>query len=141
MTPRPPARITGRNKILIVEDDRKIAMALALRLRAAGQDVLLACDALAAVITARKYGPDLVLLDICLPAGDGFLVAERIQSLLPALTPVIFLTASRQPGLREEAMALGAAGFLEKPFEVEELIATIRDALNPPKKPESKMLG
>jgi len=101
----------------------------------------LACDALAAVITARKYRPDLVLLDICLPAGDGFLVAERIQSLLPALTPVIFLTASRQPGLREEAMALGAAGFLEKPFEVEELIATIRDALNPPKKPESKMLG
>jgi PleD family two-component response regulator len=59
MTPRPPARITGRKKILIVEDDRKIALALALRLRAAGQDVLLAYDALAGVITARKYGNEI----------------------------------------------------------------------------------
>jgi DNA-binding response OmpR family regulator len=141
MTPGSPARITGRKKVLIVEDDRKIAMALALRLQAAGQDVLLAYDALAGVITARKHRPDLVLLDICLPAGDGFLVAETIQSLLPTVTSIIFLTASRQPGLREKATSLGAAGFLEKPFEVEELIAAIQNALNPQEKSECKMLG
>jgi len=131
-TPKPPAKITGRNKILIVEDDRKIALALALRLRAAGQDVILAYDAISALDSVIKNQPDMVLLDICLPGGSGLVVAERIQNLAPRFTPIIFLTASRQPGLREKAMALGAAGFLEKPFEADELIVAIQNALNPP---------
>jgi DNA-binding response OmpR family regulator len=131
-TPQPPARITGKNKILIVEDDRKIAMALAVRLRAAGQDVLLAHDALTGLDSAIKNQPDLLLLDIGLPAGSGLVVAERIQTLVPKHTPIIFLTASRQPGLRDKTMALGAAGFLEKPFEAGELMAAIQNALAPP---------
>ena len=126
---RPP-RITGKNKILIVEDDRKIAMALTLRLRAGGQDVLLAYDAVTGLDSAIKNQPDLVLLDIGLPAGNGLVVAERIQILVPRLTPIIFLTASRQPGLREEAIALGAAGFLEKPYNSENLLTTIENALS-----------
>jgi DNA-binding response OmpR family regulator len=130
-TPKTPATITGRKKILIVEDDRKIAMALALRLRAAGQDVLSAYDALTGLNSAIKNRPDLVLLDIGLPAGSGLLVAEMIQTLAPKFTPIIFLTASRQPGLREKALALGAAGFLEKPFEADELMAAIQNALKP----------
>ena len=131
-SPKPPATITGRKKILIVEDDRKIAMALTLRLRAGGQDVLLAYDAVTGLDSAIKNQPDLVLLDIGLPAGSGLLVAEMIQTLAPKLTPIIFLTASRQPGLRDKAMALGAAGFLEKPFEAGELMAAIQNALTPP---------
>lgn len=134
-SPQWPARISGKNKILIVEDDRKIAMALALRLRAAGQEVIFAYDALTGLDTAIKNQPDLVLLDIGLPAGNGLLVAERIQNLVPKYTRIIFLTASRQPGLRDKAMALGAAGFLEKPFEAGELLATIQNALNPPDNP------
>ena len=130
-TPKAPVTITGKNQILIVEDDRKIAMALALRLRAAGQDVLSAYDALTGLDSAIKNQPDLVLLDIGLPAGSGLLVAEMIQTLAPKLTPIIFLTASRQPGLREKALALGAAGFLEKPSEADELMAAIQNALNP----------
>jgi DNA-binding response OmpR family regulator len=130
-TPKTPATITGKNRILIVEDDRKIALALALRLRAAGQDVLSAYDALTGLDSTLKHQPDLVLLDIGLPAGSGLLVAEMIQTLAPRHTPIIFLTASRQPGLREKALALGAAGFLEKPFEADELMAAIQNALNP----------
>jgi DNA-binding response OmpR family regulator len=134
-TPKPPARITGKNKILIVEDDRNIAMALALRLRTAGQDVLLAHDALTGLDSAIKNRPDLVLLDIGLPAGSGLVVAERIQNLVSRYTPVIFLTASRQPGLREKAMNLGAAGFLEKPYNAEDLMAAIENALHPSNDP------
>jgi DNA-binding response OmpR family regulator len=129
--PKPRVTITGRNKLLIVEDDRKIALALALRLRAAGQDVLLACDALTGLDSAIKNQPDLVVLDIGLPAGSGLLVAEMIKNLAPRFTPIIFLTASRQPGLRDKALALGAAGFLEKPFEADELMAAIQNALKP----------
>jgi DNA-binding response OmpR family regulator len=133
--PKRPATLAGRNEILIVEDDREIAMALAVRLRAAGQDVLLAYDALTGLDSAIKNQPDLVLLDIGLPAGSGLLVAEMIKTLVPKRTPIIFLTASRQPGLRDKALALGAAGFLEKPFEAGELMAAIQNVLNPPGDP------
>ena len=129
-TSKPPVMITGRNKILIVEDDRRITMALATRLRAAGQDVVLAYDASTGVDSAVKDQPDLILMDINLPGGSGLIAAQRIQSMVPKLTPIIFLTASQQPGLREKALALGAAGFLMKPYDPQELLGTIQNALS-----------
>ena len=125
---RPPSKIAGK-KILLVEDDRKIAMALGVRLQHAGVEVLVAHDAPAGLATALKERPDLVLLDIGLPGGGGLKLIEQLHSMGRSMTPVIFLTASRRPGLQEEAMALGASGFLEKPFEAEELIAAIEHAL------------
>ncbi len=116
-------------KILIVEDDPNIAKALSIRLKNAGYEVNVAPDALTAVETAVKRVPDLVLLDISLPAGDGFTVAERIQSLIPTATPLIFLTASKKPGLREKAKELGAAAFFQKPYEVDDLLGAIQVAL------------
>lgn len=116
-------------KVLIIEDDRKIAMALGLRLKAAGYEALMAYDAITGVNSAVQNKPDLVLLDISMPAGNGFTVAERIQTLVPTPTPIIFLTASKQPGLRERAEALGAAGFFEKPYEADALLNTIKSTL------------
>jgi DNA-binding response OmpR family regulator len=116
-------------KILVIEDDRKIALALATRLKAAGYDTSLAYDAVTGVSSAMKLKPDLVLLDISMPAGDGFGVAKRIQTLVPSLTPIIFITASKQPDLRKKAQELGAAGFFEKPYDSEELINSIQQAL------------
>jgi DNA-binding response OmpR family regulator len=116
-------------KILIVEDDPNIAKALSIRLKNAGYEVSVAPDALTAVEVAVKKEPDLVLLDISIPAGNGFTVAERIQSLLPTATPLIFLTASKKPGLRERAKELGAAAFFQKPYEAEDLLGAIQLAL------------
>jgi DNA-binding response OmpR family regulator len=116
-------------KILIVEDDQNIAKALSIRLKSAGYDVTVASDALTGVETAIKKEPDLVLLDISLPAGDGFIVAERIRSLIPNATPLIFLTASKKPGLREKAKELGAAAFFHKPYEAHDLLGAIQLAL------------
>jgi DNA-binding response OmpR family regulator len=91
-------------KILIVEDDKNIMMALTVRLRNAGYVVLVAFDAVMALGIAIKQRPDLVLLDISIPGGNGFMVAERLQnSTLTAGVPMLFLTASKQPGLRERA--------------------------------------
>jgi DNA-binding response OmpR family regulator len=115
-------------KILIVEDDRNIATALEVRLKSEGYEVAIASDAMSGVNSALKFRPDLVLRDISLPAGSGFNVAERLQRLLATMAPFIFLTASKQPGLREKAKELGAAGFFEKPYEGEELLAAIRRA-------------
>ena len=127
-TKLPPAEFSRVKKILIIEDDRKIAMALALRLKTAGYETTLAHDALAGVNLALRLQPDLVLLDISLPAGNGFQVAERMRSLQPDPAPIIFLTASRQPGLRERAEDLGA-GFFEKPYEHRDLLAAVEQRI------------
>jgi DNA-binding response OmpR family regulator len=118
-------------KILIIEDDRKIAMTLTVRLKSAGYEATTAYDALTGVNAAVKNPPDLVLLDICLPVGNGFTVAEQIQTLVPTPIPIIFITASKQPSFRQRANELGAAGYFEKPYEAEELLAAIQNALKP----------
>src|SRR6266850_1536792 len=113
----------GVKKILIVEDDQKVAMALAVRMKAAGFEPFIANDALSGVRSAMRTQPDAVVLDISLPAGDGFTVAERIQANMPAPMPIIFLTASKRTDLRQRARDLGAVAFFEKPYEAEGLLA------------------
>ena len=119
----------GPKQVLIIEDDEKIAMALSLRLKTAGYGTTTAYDALTGLKAAINNPPALVLLDISMPAGDGFSVAERIQSLIPTPTPIIFLTASKKADFREKAKKLGAAGYFEKPYEAEELFGAIEEAL------------
>jgi DNA-binding response OmpR family regulator len=116
-------------QVLIIEDDQKIAMALALRLKAAGYEATTTYDALTGLNAAVNNPPALVLLDISMPAGNGFSVAEQIQTLIPTPTPIIFLTASKKPDFRERAKKLGAAGYFEKPYEAEELFGAIHQAL------------
>ena len=116
-------------QVLIIEDDQKIALALALRLKAAGYGATTTYDALTGLRAAVSNPPALVLLDISMPAGNGFSVAERIQTLIPTPTPIIFLTASKQPGFQEKAEKLGAAGYFEKPYDAEELLGAVRHAL------------
>lgn len=118
--------------VLVVEDDKNIALALGMRLKAMGYGVISACDAVTAISQARKHDPDVAILDIGLPGGDGFVVAERLQNLSQTVaTPVIFITASKQSGLKERARQLGAVRFIEKPFDATELADAIEMALMP----------
>jgi DNA-binding response OmpR family regulator len=116
-------------QVLIIEDDQDLAMALALRLKAAGYGTTTTYDALTGLNAAVSNPPALVLLDISMPAGNGFSVAEQIQTLIPTPVPIIFLTASKKPDFRERAKKLGAAGYFEKPYEAEELFGAIKQAL------------
>jgi DNA-binding response OmpR family regulator len=117
-----------RKRILIVEDDEKVAKALALRIQAAGFDTSVATDGLSGVRCAVESQPDAVVLDISLPAGDGFSVAERIRANVAAPVPLIFLTASKRQEFRQRARELGAAGFFEKPYQPAALLAAINQA-------------
>jgi two-component system cell cycle response regulator DivK len=117
-------------KILVIEDDRKISMALTVRLKSKGYEVSAAHDALGGVQLAAKNKPDLILMDISMPAGGGFSAAERIQNLASTVgTPMIFLTASKDPNFRKRAMDLGAVGYFEKPYEANELMGAIERVL------------
>jgi len=81
------------------------------------------------VSMAVKHRPDLLILDVSMPAGDGFQVAEKVRRLVPGAMPIIFLTASKLPSFRVKAAELGAAGFFEKPYKSNELLAAIEAAL------------
>jgi DNA-binding response OmpR family regulator len=116
----------AKKKILIVDDDRDLLLALGVRLRKSGYAVVSAMDGVSAIATARQEAPDLVLLDLGLPAGDGFVVLERIRSLIPlAATPVIVLSARDAASNKDRALKLGAAKFLQKPPDNEELLDAI----------------
>lgn len=118
-------------KILVVEDDARIAEALSIRLRAAGYEVVLAGDGFSGLKMTMTHRPHLILLDIMMPVGMGFSVAERLKDLGLGEIPIIFITASKRSGLRKTAQQLGAAGFFEKPYDADELMAAVHLILGP----------
>lgn len=116
--------------ILLVEDDKKIALAMATRLKSSGFSVVVAHDVPNGLMLARKHDPDVALLDIGLPGGDGFRIAECLRDqVCMRRVPVVFVTASKKDGLRERAVKAGASAFLEKPFKASALLAAIDSAL------------
>ena len=116
-------------KILIVEDDQNLSLAWTIRLTAAGYDVSVSPDGFRGFTSAVTQKPDLILMDIWMPFGDGFAVAENLQSVDLGGIPIIFTTASRKSGLWERAQKIGAADFLEKPFTGEKLLASVAASL------------
>ena len=117
-------------KILIVDDDPHLLLGLTAKLKANGYSVICATDALAAITVARKEAPDLVILDLGLPAGDGFLVLERMRSLADLVaTPVIVLSARDPAENKKRALAAGAVAFFQKPPDSYEFLTEIRQAL------------
>ena len=120
----------NRKKILIVDDDKDLVRGLNFRLRAYGYEMVIATDGYSAINVAQKEKPDLIILDIGLPAGDGFTVMERLgnhPSL--ALIPVIVLTARDIQVNKERALQDGAVTFFQKPADNEALLAAIQNAL------------
>ena len=120
----------SNKKILIVEDDADVRMGLHVRLKANHYDIFFAGDALSSLTEARKHEPDLILLDLGLPAGDGFVVMDRLKAV-PALTiiPIIVVSGRSGAANRERALKAGAKAFLEKPVDNAEFLAVIRQAL------------
>jgi len=121
-----------KQKILVVDDDPDLVRALRLRLRANNYDITTASDGYTAIATAQKERPDLIVLDLGLPAGDGFVVLDRLQnSDVLSGVPVIVLSARDPQGNEERALKAGAAAFFQKPADNEELLNVIRVSLPP----------
>lgn len=118
-------------KVLVVEDDRSIQMVLELVLtRMAKCSVITASAGPEALSKIQKELPDVVLLDLMLPGMDGFEICQRVKSdEATRQIPIIFLTAQPQPASVAKAMALGAAGYLVKPFDPIKIVDQINEAL------------
>ena len=126
-------QVMAKAKILIVDDDQDIRRLLGHRLKADDYETVFASDAITAVNMARKEEPDLVLLDLGLPAGDGYVVMDRMRSM-PALEniPVIIVTARDVLVEQETASLAGADAIFQKPFDHARLLDAIRSALGEP---------
>jgi DNA-binding response OmpR family regulator len=123
----------SNKKILVVEDDADVRLGYNVLLKAHHYDPFFAADSLAAISEARKHQPDLIILDLGLPAGDGFVVLERLRSnTYLGLVPVIVVSARDLRANKERALKAGARAFVHKPWNDDELLAIIGRLLGEP---------
>ena len=114
-----------RERVLVVDDDPPLRRMLERTLAAEGFEVTVAADGAAALIAAERSAPDVIVLDVAMPALDGLAVCRRLRSKgLP--TPILMLTARDAVPDRVAGLEAGADDYLVKPFAVQELIARLR---------------
>jgi len=120
------------NTILIVDDDAQIRLGLNARLRANGYKTVFAEDGASVMTAALRERPDLILLDLGLPGGDGFTVLKRLkQNSNLAHVPVIVLTAREPEANEKRSLEAGAVGFFQKPVENDTLLNAIARGIHP----------
>jgi DNA-binding response OmpR family regulator len=117
--------------ILIIDDDPYLLLALPVRLRANGYRVICAPDAASGLAVARKELPDLIILDLRLPAAsDGLLLLQQIRNTTELMTtPAIVLSSADAAGNERCVLDAGATAFFQKPPVNREMLAAIRKAL------------
>ena len=105
-------------------------MALAIKLRSHGFEIVSAGDGATAMTVVQREKPDAVILDLGLPGGDGFVVLQRLRSLASTVAlPVVVVTARPAETNRALALEQGVVAFLQKPVRTPELLAALRKAL------------
>lgn len=110
-------------KILIVDDEPNVVRLIMSRLKANGYDVVVAYDGLQAVRVAHLEKPDLILLDVRIPAGGGLTVYENLRQLVDTMmTPIVFVTALANDEMREKIEEMGADDLITKPVDPQELL-------------------
>ena len=123
-------RNTPKKRLLAVEDDARLLEAIAVCLEQEGYDVMTARNGKDAFVRIAETIPDLIVSDIMMPQGDGFSLVKNLRSNPRTdLIPVIFLTAKDGRANRLSGIRAGVDAFLTKPFEPEELVATIENIL------------
>ena len=121
----------SNKKILVVEDDADVRLGYQVLLKANHYDTCFAADSLSAISEARKHQPDLIILDLGLPAGDGFVVMDRLRTNLQlALIPVLVVSARDERTNRQRAIDAGARGFVSKPWNDDDLLLLIGELVN-----------
>ena len=109
-------------KVLIADDDHMFTHLITAQLHARGWHVEVAHDAMQAVMYAMRVEPDVIVLDIGMPGGNGFGVLEKLnKSVRTESIPIVVVTNSITPGDEAKALSLGAVAFLHKPVDIERL--------------------
>ena len=115
----------NKSRILVVEDEAKLAQFIELELKYEGYDVTVVNDGLSGLTTARESNPDLILLDWMLPGISGLEICKRLRQTGSKI-PIILLTAKDDISDRVAGLDAGADDYIVKPFNLEELLARVR---------------
>lgn len=116
-----------RDTVLVVEDEPNLLAALKYTLEREGYDALAAQDGEAGLRMAREESPDIIILDVMLPALDGFEICRLLRR--ESSVPIIMLSARKDEAERVKGLELGADDYVGKPFSMRELLARIRNTL------------
>lgn len=115
-------------RILIVDDEPNIVLALELLMKKEGYEVLSVDDGQKALDAVSTFRPDLILLDIMMPKMDGYEVCQQIRmDASNKNIAVIMLTAKGREVEKEKGLALGADYYITKPFSTREVVAKVRE--------------
>jgi chemosensory pili system protein ChpA (sensor histidine kinase/response regulator) len=118
-------------KILIIEDEVDISRILRKQLMDRKFSIICASDAMQGIQLAHKELPDLIILDLMLPAGGGFTVLKNIRISTSTLyIPVIVLTGMQDEEYKKKILALGVDAYLGKPYEIDVLVESINKTLH-----------
>jgi len=118
-------------KILIVEDEKELLLGLSIFLKSQGYSIIAAYDGTFAISLAHKDKPDLIILDLGLPAGGGIFVLENLRNSVETNDiPVLILTAQEGADLEEKLKKMGAVACFHKPFDPPILLNKIKDILS-----------
>jgi DNA-binding response OmpR family regulator len=118
-------------KVLIVDDDKDFVMGLNVRLKRSGYDTAIAVDGYTAIRVALDQHPDLVLLDLGLPAGDGFVVMKRMREHVSLIAVPVIIVTARDPYMHiDRAREAGVASFFQKPVDNDVLLRAIRKSMD-----------
>jgi len=125
-----------KKKVLIVEDDADVRLGYNVLLRAHHYETCFAVDAVSAVSEALRQQPDVIILDLGLPAGDGFVVLLRFRTNMKlAGIPVMVVSGRDLDGVqknKERALEAGARAYLQKPWEDSELLSILSQLIDQP---------
>lgn len=119
-------------RVLLVDDDADIVEAVRHALEEHGYEVLVARDGGEALRRAERDAPDLILLDLVMPGRSGFAVLDRLSSKGSDSPRIIMMTANTDPEYREYASARGAHAFVNKPFDMGDLMSRVDELLGAP---------
>jgi DNA-binding response OmpR family regulator len=117
------------SKILIVDDELNIVLSLEFLMNQRGYETRVARDGEEALAEVERFQPDLVLLDVMLPRRDGFEVCQALRAEGWSELKILMLTAKGRDVEIEKGLALGADGYVTKPFSTAELVARVADML------------
>ncbi|MFA6321152.1 MAG: response regulator [Candidatus Omnitrophota bacterium] len=117
-------------RVLLIDDERDFTDMVKMRLEALGYDVIFSNDGKAGLEMAKKYRPDIILLDLVMPGMNGFLVLTELKgNPYTAAIPVVMLTAKTEAEYEMDAENLGAINYLSKPVKMEELENALKKLL------------
>jgi CheY-like chemotaxis protein len=118
------------HRILVIDDEDPIRANVARLLRLEGFEVVTAADGAEGIAALQTQLPDLVLCDVVMPDTNGYAVFDALRTISGAgRVPFIFITASAHPQEREQCLKRGASAYLAKPFNLRDVLATVRECL------------